>query len=476
MSLYPVILAGGKGSRLWPASREQYPKQFLSFGHKETFFQRTLKRVQHLDEQMNLPLVVCAEDHRFIVAEQLRQLGCLKENILLEPIAQNTAPALAMAAFYALEKDAEAVLLVMPADHLIEPQETFKQSVRDVLSYASHGHIVTFGMVPNRPETGYGYIKKGTLLANEDAVFELEKFVEKPPLTQAQQFLDSGEYLWNSGIFLLSAKQYLQELQQYAPDVYQSCLLACESFQKDGDFVRVHASSYYADCPNISIDYAVMEHTQNALVMALNLAWSDVGAWDALWQTAESKDAQGNVTLGEQIVLHDCRDNLVMSETGVVAAIDVDNMIIVHTKDAVLVAPQSSAQKVKDVVQTLAEQGHDSIYQHTKVYRPWGHFETIDSGSRFQVKRITVKEGAKLSLQLHHHRSEHWVVVSGTARVTLDNQVHLVTENQSIYIPLGKQHCLENIGKIPLELIEVQTGSYLGEDDIVRFSDDYGRK
>lgn len=476
MSIYPVLLAGGIGSRLWPVSRTLYPKQFQSFGGKYSFLQRTIQRLKYISDDVQSPLVVCNEEHRFIVAEQLRQLEQLNRNILLEPIARNTAAAIAVAAMKVLRDDPEGggILLVLPSDHVIEQEDVFANRVLEATKQAKKGKIVTFGIVPQSAETGYGYIKVGDVIESKNGIFGIDSFVEKPSLECAQEFVESKKYLWNSGIFLFQARHYLNELKQYAPEIYQICERACGDFVVDGDFLRINAEQYKV-CPDISVDYAVMEYTQKAVVLTLGVNWSDVGAWDALWKVLEQKDNEGNVLFGEEIITEGCQNNLILSEKGVVATIDVDDLIIINTKDALLVSPKSSAQKVKRIVERLSENNHASVRTHSKVYRPWGSYEVIDMGEHFQVKRITVSVGAKLSLQKHYHRSEHWVVVSGTAKVTLGQDERLVAENQSIYIPLGELHCLENVGKIPLELIEVQTGSYLSEDDIVRITDLYGR-
>ena len=466
--IYPVIMAGGSGSRLWPLSRDLFPKQFLKLGKEGTMLQETVKRLRGLDVAETL--LVCNEEHRFIAAEQLRQLGELNHNIILEPAGRNTAPAIALAAFTALQKDKDAVLLVLAADHVIEDVEAFHSAVRSATPMVSDGSLVTFGIVPGSPETGYGYIRTGDAIGG--SAFEVQEFVEKPNLETAKSYVNSGEYLWNSGMFMFKAARYLEELREFRSDIYQACERAMQSVDGDLDFIRVDKASFL-ECPSESIDYAVMEKTSQAAVVPLSAGWSDVGAWSALWDITE-KDSSGNVGVGD-VLHHDTSNSYIYAENSLVATVGVENIVVVQTKDAILVANKDRVQDVKEIVNQLKAEGRGEYRLHREVYRPWGHYDSVDCGERYQVKRITVKPGEKLSVQMHHHRAEHWIVVSGTARVTVGDSVKLVTENQSVYIPVGDVHALENPGKIPLELIEVQSGGYLGEDDIVRFEDRYGR-
>lgn len=470
-SIFPVVMAGGSGTRLWPLSRELFPKQFLTLQDHHTMLQATLARLQGIELQG--AMVICNEDHRFLVAEQLRQVGALNHNILLEPAGRNTAPAVALAA---LQAPADALLLVLAADHIIEDVAAFQAAVRQALPLAEAGHLVTFGIVPTAPETGYGYIQQGEPLAkgtsSGGAARRVAAFVEKPTRAVAEGYLASGQYLWNSGMFCFRASRYLEELQRHRPDILAACQKAMAGAKADLDFIRVDAEAFKA-CPDDSIDYAVMEKTADAVVVPMNAGWSDVGAFGALWEVLP-KDAQGNVHRGD-VLAHESEGNLVFAENALVTTVGLKDTVVVQTKDAVMVAPRSRVQEVKQIVGQIKAAGRTEHKLHRQVYRPWGHYDSIDAGARYQVKRITVAPGAKLSVQMHHHRAEHWIVVSGTARVTLDGKEHLLAENESIYLPLGAVHALENPGKIALELIEVQVGSYLGEDDIVRFEDRYGR-
>jgi mannose-1-phosphate guanylyltransferase/mannose-6-phosphate isomerase len=466
--LTPVLLSGGVGSRLWPVSRETHPKQFLPLAGELSMLQETLRRTSGLEE--TAPLVVCNEEHRFMVAEQLRQVDLEAGGLILEPQGRNTAPAVALAALKAMESDPEALLLVLPADHLIQDVSAFVEAVGKAVAPAQEGRLMTFGVVPASAETGYGYIKCGASLGAE--LYELERFVEKPDAATAQAYLDSGNYLWNSGMFLLRAATYLEQLQQFAPEILESCRQAMEGASVDLDFVRPDAQAF-DQCPSDSIDYAVMERTELGGVVSLDCGWSDVGAWSALWDVAE-RDNDGNVCKGD-VMLDNCRDSYFRSDSRLVTATGVDNLVVVETADAVLVADRARVQDVKRIVNRLKEQERPEASLHRRVYRPWGSYESLVVADRFQVKRIVVNPGQTLSLQMHHHRAEHWIIVHGTAEVSCEDKVFMLGEDESTYIPLGHKHRLANPGRIPLELIEVQSGAYLGEDDIVRFEDEYGR-
>ncbi|MBQ5966044.1 mannose-1-phosphate guanylyltransferase/mannose-6-phosphate isomerase [Massilia sp. ZL223] len=471
MKIYPVILSGGAGTRLWPLSRAVLPKQLLPLVGDKTMLQDTALRVANWPGVM-APLVVCGNDHRFMVAEQLRQIGITPLGILLEPVGRNTAPAVAAAAHHLKAIDPEAVMLVLPADHVIENNAAFRDAVERAITLVGQGALATFGIVPKTPETGYGYIRRGEQVANCGECFKVARFVEKPDLETAQGFLAEGGYYWNSGMFMFQADRYLAELQQHAPSIAASASQAMQSAYRDLDFCRLDEASFAA-CPSDSIDYAVMEHTRDAAVVPADIGWNDVGSWSALWEV-QSKDEQGNAQRGD-VYLDGVKNSLVRAESRIVAVVGVEDLVVVETQDAVLVAHKDQVQRVKQVVDHLKAKSRTEHLHHTRVYRPWGHYEGIDAGDRFQVKRITVKPGEKLSLQMHHHRAEHWVVVSGTARVTCGDKVSLLSENESTYIPIGMNHRLENPGKLPLHIIEVQSGSYLGEDDIVRFEDIYKR-
>ncbi len=467
--LIPVIMAGGSGSRLWPLSRQAYPKQFLNLLGKNTMLQDTIARLEAIDYQHTI--IICNEEHRFTVAEQLRENNQQKYDIILEPIGKNTAPAIALAAFQALKKDENSMLLVLAADHVIKDNESFTTAVETAVQVAEQGYLTTFGIVPQEPETGYGYIKSGEKLDSVEAA-KVNGFVEKPNKKVAQQYCDSGDYLWNSGMFLFKASHYLAELQKFRPDIFNACQQASLNTTQDLDFIRIDREAF-SQCPSESIDYAVMENTSHAAVVPLDCSWSDVGSWSALWNVAE-KDIDGNSLQGD--VLNVNTTNSYLHSTGkLIATVGLDNIIVVETKDAVLVADKDQVQNVKQLVDSVKSQNRSEWQHHRDVYRPWGKYDSVDTGNRFQVKRITVKPGAKLSVQMHYHRAEHWIVVSGTAKVRNGDNEILLTENQSTYIPVGEIHSLENPGRVPLELIEVQSGSYLGEDDIVRFEDKYGR-
>jgi mannose-1-phosphate guanylyltransferase/mannose-6-phosphate isomerase len=465
--LVPVLLSGGSGTRLWPLSREAYPKQFIPLIGEYSLLQQTALRLRGLPGA-DAPLVVANEEHRFVVAEQLRQLGIAPAAMLLEPMGRNTAPAIAVAALQAMVGGEDPVLLVLPSDHVIRDEAGFRAAVLAALPVAEQGALLTFGIVPTAPETGYGYIKAAT----GEGVRTVERFVEKPDLATAEGYLASGGHYWNSGMFAFRASRYLDELARTHPAMVASARLALERGKRDADFLRLDREAFAA-CASDSIDYAVMEKTTAAKVLPIAVGWNDVGSWSALWDVAE-QDGDGNAHRGD-VLAQDCRNTLALGDKRLLALLGLQDVVVVDTDDAVLVAHKDRVQQVKDLVARLKRDSRTQATWHRKVYRPWGSYDSVDAGARFQVKRIVVKPGAALSLQLHHHRAEHWIVVSGTARVTCDDRVFTLGENQSTYIPLGSKHRLENPGKVPLELIEVQSGSYLGEDDIVRFEDQYGR-
>lgn len=472
LDLLPVLLAGGTGSRLWPLSRGLMPKQFICLSGQETMLQKTFRRLEGLASLP--PVVICNEEHRFIVAEQARQLDLNLSSVILEPVGRNTAPAIALVALQEARDGRDPLMLVMPSDHLIGDVEAFQKAVNAATGAARNGKLVTFGIVPDRPETGYGYIHaKAAPLKGYESVFEVACFVEKPDLQTAQGFLEAGNYFWNSGIFLMRASQYLSELTRFRPDVIEACKNALEDVQADMNFARIPEAAF-SESPDVSVDYAVMEQTELAAMVPLDANWSDLGAWSALWDV-EAKDAAHNVLLGDVVAL-DTSDSYIRAEGRLVATVGVDNVVVVETKDAVLVASRERVQDVKALVAMMKDGKRTEHHSHLRVFRPWGDYESIDDGHRFQVKRITVRPGEKLSLQMHYHRAEHWIVVKGTALVECDGKETLLTENQSTFIPIGSAHRLSNPGKVPLELIEVQSGAYLGEDDIVRFNDSYGRK
>jgi mannose-1-phosphate guanylyltransferase/mannose-6-phosphate isomerase len=483
--IQPVVLSGGSGTRLWPLSREKYPKQLLSLVGEDSLLQATVRRVHGTPGiELAPPMVVCNEEYRFVIAEQLRLLG-QSGTVVLEPFGRNTAPALTLAALSADHDQADPVLLVMPADHVITDVAAFQKVVSQGASLAANGAMVTFGIQPDAPETGYGYIQSGEsygAAAGTDAHL-IARFVEKPDLVTAQSYLADGRYLWNSGLFMMRASVWLSAMGVCRPDILEACQAAWDQGKADAEFVRVGREAF-AECPSDSIDYAVMERLASTtnpnaatlpagVVLPLQAGWSDVGAWDALWQVLP-KDGHGNVSQGD-VLLQDCENTLTLSEGRLVACVGVSDLVVVETADAILVSHKDKTQHVKKIVDTLKAQGRAEGSIHRKVFRPWGWYDGIDAGERFQVKRIVVKPGGTLSLQMHHHRAEHWIVVSGTARVTCGEKVFLLSENQSTFIPLGTTHRLENPGRVALEIIEVQSGSYLGEDDIVRFEDVYGR-
>jgi len=470
--MIPVILSGGSGSRLWPLSRKQYPKQFLALTGEQTLFQQTLERLTF--DGMQNPIVICNQEHRFIVKEQLEAIGRHVQGLVLEPFGRNTAPAIALAALKLLAEGRDELLLVLPADHVLADQQAFQQAIKVAAQAAETGELVLFGIPAQRPETGYGYLRCAP--AGQDGLPEgairVLQFVEKPDLARAREFVASGNYFWNSGVFLFRASRFIEELKAHDPDIYDNCLLTLERSEQHNNELKIDPASF-ACCPDNSIDYAVMEKTRHAAAVPLNAGWSDVGCWASLWEV-QDKDDNGNVAKGD-VILQDTRNSLVQSNDKLVTVIGLDNVVVVETKDATMVVHKDRVQDVKKLVKTLDEQERPETQNHCLVYRPWGSYDSVDLGSRFQVKRITVKPGASLSLQKHHHRAEHWIVVSGTAQVTCDEKTFVLTENQSTYIPVAAVHRLANPGKILLEIIEVQSGSYLGEDDIERLEDVYGR-
>ncbi|MCH1602006.1 MAG: mannose-1-phosphate guanylyltransferase/mannose-6-phosphate isomerase [Luminiphilus sp.] len=462
----PVLLCGGVGSRLWPVSRQGRPKQYLNLIGETSMLQQTLTRIEGVEQTP--PIIVCNEEHRFLVAEQVRQLGLTSPQIILEPEGKNTAPAIALAALAASDPDVN--LLVLPADHYVGKPAALVDAIEKASSASAQGKLVTFGLVPSRPETGYGYIKRGEALAADVSV--LEQFVEKPDQPTAEGYIVSGDYVWNSGMFMFTAGRFLESLAEFQPDMAQVCEIAMQQAERDMDFIRPDAE-VFGTCPSDSIDYAVMEHTPEGAVVSLDCDWSDIGAWSALWEAGD-QDAAGNVLQGD-VVLHNTQNSYVRSQSRLVTTTGVKDLIVVETADAVMVADRHSVQDVKDIVNLLKASDRSEADVHHRVFCPWGSYESLIVGEGFQVKRIVVNPGQQLSLQMHHHRAEHWVVVRGTAEVVNGDETLLLKENQSTYIPIGAKHRLINPGKFPLELIEVQSGSYLGEDDIVRFEDVYGR-
>jgi mannose-1-phosphate guanylyltransferase/mannose-6-phosphate isomerase len=479
--LIPVILSGGSGTRLWPLSRELYPKQLLPLVGKGTMLQETLARVADV-EDVGSPIVVCNESHRFLVAEQVQEMGAHPQAIVLEPVGRNTAPAVAVAAMAAVadlpdRNAADPLLLILPADHVIRNVQAFRAALAVGRKAAEEGKLVTFGVVPTKPETGYGYIRRAggpsSASGGFGPAYPIAQFVEKPDLATAKGYVESREYFWNSGMFLFRASTVLDELRSLAPTIYDACAQAFTAAKRDLDFTRLPAKEFGA-CPSDSFDYAVMEKTKHGVVVPLDAGWSDVGSWSALHEAIPG-DHDGNVRIGD-VLTADAQGCYLQSTSRLVAAVGLKDHVVVETKDAVLVAPKNRVQDVKELVGQLKKQGRYETSLHREVFRPWGSYDSIDSGQRFQVKRLTVKPGASMSLQLHHHRAEHWIVVAGTARITRGEETFLLEENQSTYIPLGTKHRIENPGKIPLHIIEVQSGTYLGEDDIVRFEDRYGRE
>ena len=458
-------MAGGSGTRLWPVSRANHPKQCLALHGDDTMLQSTMKRLEGLNVESSI--TICYEEHRFFVAEQLREIDKLG-SIILEPVGRNTAPAIALAALSSKD-DEDPMLLVLAADHVIQDEAAFTKAVSDAIPLAESGKLVTFGVVAHEPNTGYGYIKRG---APQGVGFAVDMFVEKPTLKLATEYLESGDYFWNSGMFLFKASRYLEELKKHRSDIYDAVCLSMEDVAQDNDFFRVNKPAFDA-CPSESIDYAVMEKTEHAVVVPMDAGWSDIGSWSSLWDISK-KDLNGNSVHGD-VILHETNNSYVRTDGKLVAAIGVDDLVIVSTKDVLVVAHKDSDQNVKKIAEQLKQKKRTEWKLHREVYRPWGKYDSIDNGPRYQAKRLTVKPGAKLSVQMHHHRAEHWVVVNGTAKVTNGDATFLLSENESTYIPVGAIHALENPGKVDLEIIEIQTGSYFGEDDIVRFDDKYGR-
>ncbi|EKO3680653.1 mannose-1-phosphate guanylyltransferase/mannose-6-phosphate isomerase [Vibrio metschnikovii] len=460
--ILPVIMAGGSGTRLWPMSRTHYPKQFLSLANDTSMLQDTILRLEGIEHE---PVsLICNEEHRFLVAEQLRTSHFEHSGIILEPFGRNTAPAVALAALHAIEDGQDPILLVLAADHLIKHDEAFRKTVEMALPLAESGKLVTFGIVPTKPETGYGYIRSGSKLDKKEA-YKVDAFVEKPSLPVAKQYLEEGGYYWNSGMFMFSASRYLQELEKFRPDILSSVKSAYAGAHRDLDFIRLNEDAF-ATCPDESIDYAVMEKTSDAVVVPMDAGWSDVGTWSSLWEVSE-KDEQNNVLRGD--VLADSTERCYINSTNrLIATVGVEDLVIVDTKDALLVAHRDKVQDVKNIVSNLKAEDRSEFQHHREVYRPWGMHDHIADGERYHVKKVVVKPGQKTAMQMHYHRSEHWVVVSGTAKVHRGTETHIIAENESIYIPVGTEHCFENPGKLPLEIIEVRTGGYLAEDDIFR--------
>ncbi|SFK21143.1 mannose-1-phosphate guanylyltransferase/mannose-6-phosphate isomerase [Methylophaga sulfidovorans] len=464
--MIPVVMSGGSGTRLWPLSRKHKPKQFLNLFGDDSMFQQTILRLKGLDSAS--PIVVCNESHRFMVAEQLLEIDIESPSIVLEPVGRNTAPAIVSAAFQALSREQDPVLLVLAADHVIADNKAFHQAINLAEQQAMAGNLVTFGIVPSCAHTGYGYIQA----EEKDTISAVKQFVEKPDLATAEQYLSSGEYYWNSGMFMFKASVLIEEMNKFNPDIVEQCRLAVAKSEQDLDFVRLYKAAFEA-CPSDSIDYALMEKTKKAVVVPLDAGWNDVGSWSSLWECSQ-QDENNNVLKGD-VEIQNVKNAYIHSEHRLVSAIGVEDLVIVETADAVMVASKAQAQDIKDIVAKLKAQSRPEAENHRLCYRPWGYYDSIDLGERFQVKRIRVKPGASLSLQMHHHRAEHWVVVQGTAEVTREDEVFLLSENESTFIPVGQKHRLHNPGRVPLEIIEIQSGGYLGEDDIVRFQDNYHR-
>jgi mannose-1-phosphate guanylyltransferase len=465
--IVPIILSGGSGTRLWPLSRKLHPKQFINLVNETTLFQDAILR---LPEGVSEPLIICNEEHRFLAAEQLRKINKKTKGIILEPEGKNTAPAIALAALKFFNTGEDPILLVLSADHLIKNVKAFHQSITVAIELAEDDKLITFGIVPDKAETGYGYIEAN--INNTDTYYGIKSFTEKPNQKNAKKYLDSGNYLWNSGMFMFKASVYLNELEKFEPEILSACKKSCTTENIDSDFIRIDNDVFH-QCPNESIDYAVMEHTKNGVVVPLDASWSDVGSWSSLWDV-KTKDNNDNVSEGD-VVLENVKNTYTYSSNRLVSVIGVSNLVIVDTQDALLVTDKQQTHKIKKIVERLQDDKRSEVENHRKVFRPWGYYDLVNSGEGFQVKRIVVNSGAKLSLQKHKHRAEHWVVVKGVALVTCGDKVFELVENQSTYIPRGSLHRLENHQDIPLEIIEIQTGSYLGEDDIIRLEDDYLR-
>lgn len=466
--MIPVIISGGTGTRLWPLSRKNKPKQFLSLFGEYSLFQNTLSRLLGLQD-IDSPLIVCNTEHRFMVAEQLQEIDIAAKDIILEPCARNTAPAIALAALRAIENDKDAVLLVLAADHVIQNIPAFHKAIEQAKKHAEQDKLVTFGIQPQSAHTGYGYIEA----VEKDQPSEVKRFIEKPELATAESYLTAGNFFWNSGMFMFKASAYLDELQQHSPEILSACKASLEKSVIDLDFIRVETESF-EHSPSDSIDYAVMEKTTKAFVVPLDAGWSDVGSWSSLWE-AFPQDENNNVIIGD-VITDSVHNSYIHSENRLVTVLGLDDVVVVETHDAIMVAHKDKAQEVKKIVEALNKQERKEVLTHRKCYRPWGSYDSVDYGERFQVKRITVNPGASLSLQMHYHRAEHWVVVSGTAEVTRNDEVILLGENESTFIPLGSVHRLRNPGRVQLEIVEVQSGSYLEEDDIIRLQDNYNRK
>ena len=474
IAICPVILCGGSGTRLWPLSRESYPKQYLSLDstNEKTLLQNTSQRLNDLNNLLT-PIVICNEEHRFIVAEQMREIDTKPLSIILEPFGRNTCPAITLAAIKALEFNRDPILLVLSSDHQIKDKTKFINSIKKGLKYAEEGSLVTFSVVPTKPETGYGYIKaESPFLKGEVIGKRIEEFTEKPDLKTASEFIKDRSFTWNSGIFAFRAGIIIEEIKKYAPDIYSACQKTIKKSHYDLDFIRLEKDSF-KECPNISIDLAVMEKTNKGIVLPLNVGWSDIGSWQAVWETSP-KDKDNNFTHGN-VIVDDTKNCYIRSEKRLIVGIGLKDIIVVETNDAILISNKLHTQKVKDIVKLLKENKIPEGQSHRKIFRPWGYYISVVEEPRWQLKLIQVKAGEKLSLQMHHHRSEHWIVVKGTAKVEIDSDISILSENQSTYIPVGAKHRLSNPGKIPLTIIEVQNGSYLGEDDIIRFEDNYGR-
>lgn len=469
--IYPVLMSGGAGTRLWPVSRARHPKQLYALASERTMLQETALRL-HGAANAAPPLIICNDEHRFFIAEQLRTLGIAPEDIVLEPIGRNTAPAAAVAAYLLADKDPAAVMVILPADHVIADVDVFRDKVALAAGLAAEGRLVTFGVVPTAPETGYGYIRRAEQPLAGGEVYPVQQFVEKPDAATAEGYLADGGYYWNSGIFVFRADRYLEALEKYRPEILGPVKAAVEKGRKDSDFFRLDQEEF-AECPSDSIDYAVMERTDDAVVIPVEMGWNDIGSWSALWDIGD-KTEDGNVIFGD-VITHDTRNSYIRAEKRLVATVGIDDLVVIETPDAVFVGTRDKAQDLRAIVDTLKSSGRDEWDSHTRVFRPWGYYETLELGERFQVKRLMVKPKARLSLQMHHHRAEHWIVVNGTAKVTRGEEEILVSENESIYIPIGVKHRVENPGIVELNLIEVQSGAYLEEDDIVRFEDVYGR-